>query len=157
MLLARLRPDFAPPSRPPEVHAYPLPADDNAVTLIAPCGNVLEPARSERVTAFRGAPCVPCVLSLPGLGERGISPSDPELPTGDPEPPDLLDDFGSCAVDLRGDRIRHLVPADAVRGRLEGGDVVHTTCGHLGRGPVGTAPRDWPICAECTRAAETAG
>lgn len=153
VLLARLRPEYASPSRPPQVHAYPLPVGGRAVRLVAPCGNVLEPDRAERVASFRGMPCVPCLLSLPGWDERGTEPVNESWSSGEAELPYVVGDFGDHAVDLRGDRVRHLVAADAVRGELDGRDVVHTMCGHLGWGPCRTVPRDWPLCAECAQVA----
>ncbi|QIZ36982.1 hypothetical protein [Saccharopolyspora sp. ASAGF58] len=152
VVLARLRLEYASPGGPPEVHAYLVPAEKlgEPVVLTAPCGHVLEPGKGEQVAVFVGVPCVPCMLYTLGndaADERPALATEPERPVGD------IADSRRYAVGLRGDHMRHLVADNAIRSTLDGRDVVHTACGHLGRGPLESAPEHWPICPECCEAA----
>ena len=144
VVLARLREEFASPGRPREVHAYWVPDGGEAGVLTAPCGHRLEPGRGERVEMFDGVPCSPCLLlSLDAGGSASrieVSPAG----TGEIVP------SGRCAVGLRGDQVQHFVGGGAVRGSLDGRSVVLTLCGHLGWGPLATAPEHWAVCAECS-------
>jgi hypothetical protein len=157
VILARLRPEFAPPGHPPEVHAYPVAADTlgESAVLTAPCGHILKPGKGERAAMFVGTPCIPCLLFTMGH-DNGVADAawaSPELPAPvEPEPRlDAATDSGRYAVGLRGDQVRHLVADDAIRSMLDDRDVVHTVCGHLGWGPLETAPDRWPICPDCAK------
>ena len=144
MVLARLREEFAAPGRPPEVHAYTVPAGGDAGVLTAPCGHRLEPGRGERVEVFDGVPCSPCLLLSLDAGTSASRSAEFPAAAGETV------EFGRCAVGLRGDQVQHFVGDGAVRGSLDGRSVVLTLCGHLGWGPLETAPEHWPVCAECS-------
>lgn len=144
VVVARLRQEFASPGHPREVHAYSVPAGGDVGTLIAPCGNRLEPGRGERVEMFDGVPCSPCLLLSTDAGGSPSRGAECAADAGETVP------SGRCAVGLRGDQVQHFVGDGAVRGSLDGRSVVLTLCGHLGWGPLATAPEHWPVCAECS-------
>lgn len=144
VVLARLREEFASAGRPREVHAYSVPAGGDVGVLIAPCGHRLEPGRGERVEVFDGVPCSPCLLL--SLDAGGSASRGAEFPAGTGE----TVPSGRRAVGLRGDQVQHFVGDGAVRGSLDGRSIVLTLCGHLGRGPLETAPEHWAVCAECS-------
>lgn len=144
VVLARLREEFASAGRPREVHAYSVPDGGEAGVLTAPCGHRLEPGRGERVEVFDGVPCSPCLLL--SLDAGGSASGGPESPAGAGE----TVPSGRRAVGLRGDQVQHFVGDGAVRGSLDGRSVVLTVCGHLGWGPLATAPEHWPVCTECS-------
>lgn len=143
VVLARLREEFASPGHPREVHAYSISPGDAGV-LTAPCGNRLEPGRGERVEVFDGVPCSPCLLLSLDVGGSASRVEDFPVGAGETVP------AGHRAVGLRGDQVQHFVDDGAVRGSLDGRSVVLTLCGHLGWGPLETAPEHWPVCAECS-------
>lgn len=152
VVLARLRPEYAPPGEPPAVHAYRLhptmPADITGLT--APCGHVLQPGHGERVEQFEGAPCVRCLLFAIGAEDTAIDADEREPTTFAVAE---ASDTGRYAVGLRGDQVRHLVANNAIRGELDSRSVVLSLCGHLGWGPLETAPTHWLLCGECARIA----
>lgn len=149
LVLARLKPEYAPNAAPSEVHAYPVSADDTQTVLTARCGHVLEAGKGERVAMFAGAPCSVCLLFAMGA-EGPVADRGGELPTELEYPFGQVGASGRYAVGLRGDRCRHLVADNAIRSTLDGSGVVHTICGHLGWGPLESAPEQWPLCPDCT-------
>ena len=150
VVLARLREEFASPGRPREVHAYSVPAGGEVAVLIAACGYRLEPGRGERVEVFDGVPCSPCLLLSIDAGSSASRSAEFPADAEETVP------SGCRAVGLRGDQVQHFVGDGAVRGSLDGRSVVLTLCGHLGWGPLESAPEHWPACAECAGIAEAA-
>lgn len=131
---------------PHPVHAYRVPDDPTSVPVWrAVCGDELAPHDAEQVPQFTGAPCSVCLLVTIGdqpshedIRRVGTYPAlQPVSPTG------------RWAVALLGERATHLVAPNAPRAQLDGHDVVHVLCGHLGWGPFDAAPRGWPLCPEC--------
>lgn len=133
----------------PAVHAYRVPDDPASMPVWqAVCGNELAPHNAEQVPRFTGAPCSACLLATianqPSPERAWHVGTYPALQPASPT--------GRWAMALWGERETHLVAPDAPRAQLDGRDVVHTLCGHLGWGPLDTAPADWPLCPECKHA-----
>lgn len=138
------------------VHAYTLPDAGQAPRVWrAACGAELDADEVERVPRFTGAPCPRCLIvafgeeaacaghaevSLSAAAQTGISlEQTPKSPTG------------FYAVALYAGNELHWVSEHAIRGRLDGREVVQALCGHLGWGPLEATsiPRGWPTCSEC--------
>lgn len=137
------------------VHAYDLPDGESVPPLWrAVCGAQLAAVEAEQVAPFTGVPCPVCLMKAAGdevrAGEAQSALPSEGVPATCPNVP--ITSNGSYAAGLRG-RELHRVEPGAVRGRLDGRDVVQTSCGHLGWGPLsgGSVPPEWPLCAECAR------
>jgi hypothetical protein len=151
-----------------EVHAYPLNFDDDPPTiLIAPCGHRLAVTDAEQVDRFTGVMCMACLLLAFGRADRAADVAQP--------PPELPDELAaklrpaadagrelsvaesavaySYGVALRGEHASHLVEPDAIRGELDGRDVVQTLCRHLAWGPMAEPVEGWQLCDECDQIA----
>lgn len=152
VILARRRAGDAEP--PSSVHAYRVPDDPaSAPVWQAVCGAELKAADAEIVPQYTGAPCSICLLSA--LGEDAMkapTTRDQRSRIGTRPAMHPISARGSYAVALAGERETHLVGPDAPRSMLDGCDVVHTLCGHLGWGPHLSPQPGWPICAECSDA-----
>ena len=154
-ILARHRSAAAGHGNPPPVHAYRVPDDPTSVPVWrAVCGDELKPDEAEEVPRFTGAPCSVCMMFAIGhdgpdldADARARVRTYPVLRPVSPT--------GRYAVALWGERESHFVAADAARGRLDGRDVVHALCGHLGWGPLDSPPSGWPVCRECQHISRT--
>ncbi|MDR7303020.1 hypothetical protein [Haloactinomyces albus] len=147
VILARNRHGTDEHSR--SVHAFPLPIAPDATYLRAACGRSLARTDADVVEMFTGAPCTACLLLAARVTETGEpnngAESAPQLPTAGTGA-----STGRYAVALRGEHVRHLVPARPITGRLDGHSVVQTVCGCLGWGPFEECPQ-WPLCGRCAR------
>lgn len=133
---------------PPAVHAYGVPdAPPPMPVWRAVCGDELDPQDAEQVPPFTGAPCSVCLLATIGIH----SPNETGRNVGTYPALQPVCPTGRWAVALWGERTSHLVAPDAPRAQLEGRDVVHALCGHLGWGPFDTVPNDYPLCPECAQ------
>ncbi len=140
------------------VHAYRVPDDPSSVEVWqAVCGVELKPGEAEEVPRFTGAPCSICLLAALGEDPAG-SPStstteEQRSRVGTYPAMQPIAPSGCWAVALWGDREAHLVGPNAPRAQLDGRDIVHSLCGHLGWGPLASPPPGWPVCGECSDAA----
>lgn len=146
VILARRRHAATARGAPPPVHAYRVPEEPTSVPRWrAICGDELAPHEAEQVPRFTGAPCSICLLAT-------INDQDPrDRARGTSTYPALqpISPTGGWAVALWGERTSHLVGRGAPRAQLDGHDVVHALCGHLGWGPLDAPPADCPLCPEC--------
>lgn len=135
---------------PPAVHAYRVPDDDPVSVSMwkAVCGDELAPHEAEEVPRFTGAPCSVCLLAT--IGDQPSHERARDVGTYPALQP--VSPTGRWAVALWGEQAVHLVAAEAPRAQLDGRDVVHALCGHLGWGPLDKPPADYPICRECDHA-----
>ena len=153
VLLARRR--GADDPTPSTVHAYRVPADPTSVPVWrSVCGVELKPDEADVVPRYTGAPCSICLLSA--LHEEAANaPTTRDQRERISTQPVMqpISPRGTYAVALAGERQTHLVGPRAPRSTLDGRDVVHTLCGHLGWGPHIAPQPGWPICPECSDAA----
>ena len=157
VLLARRRAgDDAAPSA---VHAYRVPDDEPTSLPVwqAACGTKLQADEAEIVARYTGAPCSICLLAALAEDEAATPTSRDQCERIGAQPAmQPVSPRGIYAVALAGERKTHLVGPRAPRSTLDGRDVVHTLCGHLGWGPHRCPQPGWPICAERSDAAGNA-
>jgi len=143
---------------PPAVHAYRVPDDPASAPIWqAVCGTEVKAIEAEIVPQYTGLPCSICLLAA-------LSEEAPNTPTtsnqrariGTQPAMQPVSPRGSYVVALAGERKTHLVGPRAPRATLDGRDVVHTLCGHLGWGPHVSPQPGWSICEECSDAAGNA-
>lgn len=137
------------------MHAYRVPDNPASVSVWrAVCGVDLKATEAEMLPQFTGAPCSICLLSA--LAEDGATaPMTREQRSRLGTRPAMqpVSSSGRWAVAVGGEREAHLVGPNAPRSQLDGRDVVHVLCGHLGWGPLDSPPSGWPICGECSHVA----
>lgn len=141
--------------QPPPVHAYRVPHDPASVDVWrSVCGVELKPAEAEVLPRFVGAPCSVCLLAAFGQ-DAANTPTTREQRSRLGTRPAIqpVSPSGRWAVAVGGEREAHLVGSNAPRSQLDGREVVHVLCGHLGWGPLESPPPGWPVCAECSDAA----
>ncbi len=152
VLLARRRTGDAQTS---PVHAYRVPDDPSSIPVWqAVCGAELKAVEAEVVPQYTGSPCSICLLSA--LSEDAMNAPttwEQRARIGTQPAMQPVSPRGSYAVALAGERQTHLVGPQAPQSTLDGRDVVHTLCGHLGWGPHIAPQPGWPICVECSDAA----
>ncbi len=141
----------------PTVHAYQVSDDPASVDVWrSVCGVELKPAEAEEVPRFTGAPCSICLLSAidedAARSTTSTSSREQRFHLGTYPAMQPVAPSGPWAVALWGEREVHLVEPNAPRSQLDGRDVVHVLCGHLGWGPLASPPLGWPVCAECADA-----
>lgn len=121
------------------------------------CGTELAADEAEIVAQYTGTPCSICLLSaLHEDTTNATTTRDQRERIGTQPATQPVSPRGTYAVALAGERQTHLVGPRAPRSTLDGRDVVHTLCGHLGWGPHIAPQPGWPICAECSDAAGNA-
>ena len=140
------------------VHAYRVPDDAASMPVWqAVCGTKLEADQAEIVPQYTGVPCSICLISALSDDAATVSTTGHQRERIGTQPAmQPVSPRGIYAVALAGQRHTHLVGPRAPRSTLDGRDVVHTMCGHLGWGPHLCPQPDWPICTECSDAAGTA-
>ncbi len=157
MILARLRSEFAPPDRPPEVHAYR--ADGDPVVWVSPCGDRIKPGEAEIVDPFTGNPCPKCLMLAVLASDappvtRAEAEDAPPPHSGPPEvpPTDVVADSPGVmllyAPSWR-ERVVHYARPDARKRKYESSTVTVGVCGKIGWGPNEHPPEDWPMCPDC--------
>lgn len=151
VILARRRADDQPPSF---VHAYRVPDDPTLEPVWqAACGAELKADEAEIVPQYTGAPCSICLISALSADTANASTTGEQRERIGTQPAmQPVSPRGIYAVALAGERHTHLVGPRAPRSTLDGRDVVHTLCGHLGWGPHLSPQPGWPICTECADA-----
>lgn len=154
VILARRR--VAGDEAPPAVHAFRVPNDPaSAPVWQAVCGVELKAVEAEVVPKHTGAPCSVCLLAaLAEDGATAPTTRDQRTRIGTRPVMQPVSPRGSYAVALAGERQTHLVSSHAPRSALDGQNVVQALCGHLGWGPMATPPQGWPVCSECSDAAD---
>ncbi len=157
MVLARLRPEYAPPDRPPEVHAYRV----DHVMWMAPCGDTVNPDEVEIVKPFTGTPCPRCWMlaalatdvPLVSRAELETTPPSPELPAVSPA--DVVVESSDAmllyAPSWRERVVHYAHPKAPTQKYGRSGTVVAGLCGEIGWGPHTRPPVDWPMCSECVQ------
>ncbi|MFI0465746.1 MULTISPECIES: DUF3039 domain-containing protein [Saccharopolyspora] len=154
VILARLRPEYAPPDRPPEVHAYRV----DHLVWVSPCGDRLAPDEAEIVEPFTGNPCPTCLMfaaltsEAPPVARAELesAPSSRELLAASPA--DVIVESSGVmllyAPSWR-ERVVHWAKPNESTKPYGGGTVVSGLCGEIGWGPDERPPDGWPMCSEC--------